>query len=169
MNAIKKLGRAYNKFEETLLVSSLVVTVALIFYQVIMRSVFNAAPSWTEEVTRYIFIWQIWLGTSLGLKDREHIRIDLVSTAFVKRGLLKSKNFLELAILLIWLALSALLLFTGIDVCEQLIAKSSVSPGLRVPLVYVNAALPTCSAVVCIRLIFQIFEEGRKLVKGGAA
>ena len=59
MNTLKKIGHGYNKFEEYLLVISLAVTVTLIFYQVIMRFIFNDAPSWTEEVTRYIFIWQI--------------------------------------------------------------------------------------------------------------
>ena len=169
MNTTKKIGQAYNKFEESVLVGSLIVTVTLIFYQVIMRFVFNDSPSWTEEITRYIFIWQIWLGASMGLKDRQHIRIDLVSSALVKNNKLKSKNVLEIVILLIWLALGLVLVISGIDVCHQLIEKNAVSAGQRIPLVFVNAALPVCSFAVSIRLIGQIFEEGAKLVRGGAA
>ncbi len=169
MNTLKKIGHGYNKFEEYLLVISLAVTVTLIFYQVIMRFIFNDAPSWTEEVTRYIFIWQIWLGASLGLKDKQHIRIELISGALIKRNKLKSKNLLEIVILLIWLALNVVLVIAGTDVCQQLVAKDAVSAGQRIPLVFVNAALPLCAFVVSIRLIVQIIEEGRKLVKGGAA
>ena len=37
-------------FEEMMLVILLAVMTASIFYQVVMRYVFNSAPSWTEEL-----------------------------------------------------------------------------------------------------------------------
>ena len=169
MKEVRKLGKVYNKFEEYLLVISLIVTVSIIFYQVIMRFIFNDSPSWTEEITRYIFIWQIWLGASLALRDRKHIRVELISKALVDRNKLKTKNLLEISILVIWLALSIILILAGVDYCEQLIAKNAVSPGQRIPLVYVNSALPECSLIVSIRLIGQIAQESAKLVRGGEA
>lgn len=168
MNMLKKIGHGYNKLEEYVLVVSLIATVSIIFYQIIMRFVFNNAPDWSEEITRYLFIWQIWLGASLGLKDNAHIRIDLISSALQKRKLFRAGHALEIFILLIWLGLSVVLVVSGIDVCEQLVAKNSVSPGQRIPLVFVNAALPVSCTVVCIRLIVNIISEGRKLMLGGA-
>src|SRR5699024_12556076 len=68
-----------NRFEEVFLITTLALMVALIFGQVVGRYVFQSAPSWTEEATRYIHIFQVWMGASYAEKLREHIRI----TAFV--------------------------------------------------------------------------------------
>ena len=79
------------------------------------------------------------------------------------------KNLLEIFILLCWLAITIALLFSGIDVCQQLVAKHAVSAGQRIPLVFVNAALPVSAAIVGIRLIIELLSEGRKLLSGGEA
>ncbi len=57
-------------FEEMMLVILLAVMTASIFYQVVMRYVFNSAPSWTEELCRYSFIWCAYFGVSLGVKAK---------------------------------------------------------------------------------------------------
>ena len=75
---MKKLFNFYNKIEEYLLVYSLVFNVILVFSQVIMRSIFNLSLSWSEELSRYIFIWQIWLGTSIAIKEDKHINVELI-------------------------------------------------------------------------------------------
>lgn len=54
---LKKLIYGYDKLEEYLLCGSLVFTTLVVFLQVIMRKVFNNSLTWSEELTRYIFIW----------------------------------------------------------------------------------------------------------------
>lgn len=166
---MKKLTFFYNKLEEYLLVASLVVTVTIIFYQVIMRFVFNASPSWTEETARYIFIWQIWLGTSVALKDGQHIRVELVENMFLKLEKPIYKNILEIIILLLWVSLTLFLTIGGFDLVGELAARGSLSPGLRFPLMYAYAAVPVSCSVVSFRLLAKIYSEFTKLVKGGAA
>ena len=65
---LSRIGNIYNNLEEYLLVVSLVINVLLVFLQVIMRTVFKNSLTWSEELSRYIFIWQIWLGASIALK-----------------------------------------------------------------------------------------------------
>jgi TRAP-type C4-dicarboxylate transport system permease small subunit len=73
-NIIKVL----DKIEETVLVSMFVVMVGIIFFQVIMRYVFNNSLSWSEEFGKFLFVWISWLGISIGHKRKEHIKITLV-------------------------------------------------------------------------------------------
>ena len=73
---MKKLINFYNQLEAHLLVCSLIFTVILVFFQVILRYVFSSSLSWSEELARYIFIWQIWLGTSVAQRDNSHVRIE---------------------------------------------------------------------------------------------
>ena len=75
---LSRIGNIYNNLEEYLLVVSLVINVLLVFLQVIMRTVFKNSLTWSEELSRYIFIWQIWLGASIALKYNEHIRVTLI-------------------------------------------------------------------------------------------
>src|SRR5665648_198612 len=99
---IRKIANIYNKTEEYFLLTALVISVVLIFYQVVMRYVFNNSSSWTEELSRYLFIWMSWLGTSLSARENKHIRVELLETALINRGKFKQKNVLFIIILMIW-------------------------------------------------------------------
>ena len=61
---MKTLVKIWDHLEEYILVPSLMISTALIFYQVVMRFLFKDAPSWSEEAVRYLYVWQTWLGVS---------------------------------------------------------------------------------------------------------
>lgn len=166
---LKRAVNIYNHFEEYVLISSLVVTVVLIFYQVVMRYVFNNSPSWTEEIARYLFIWMSWLGTSLGVRDNKHIRVELIENAFVKRGKLKQKNVLFIFILVIWTSLTVVLSVSGFQFVVEMIARGALSPAVRIPMAYVALSVPVGCLAVSIRLIYLNYLEFNKLLKGGVA
>ena len=131
---MKKILQKYDKFEEHLLIGTLVFNVLLIFSQILMRTIFNYSLSWTEELSRYIFIWQTWLGTSIALKYKQHIRVEILV------------NF-------IWISFSTFLLYAGILLCKSMIARNVLSSGMRIPLVFIYSCLPISSLIVLIRLI----------------
>jgi TRAP-type C4-dicarboxylate transport system permease small subunit len=166
---MRRASAIYNKLEEILLVASLAFTVAIIFYQVVMRYVFNDSPSWTEEVARYVFIWQIWLGTSVAMKGGKHIRVELVNGLFVKKNRLIGKNLMEILILLLWISLTVFLTVGGIAYVLTLHERGALSPGIRVPLMYVYAAVPVSCFAVTIRLLALLVREFGKMKRGGEA
>ena len=147
---MKKFLQKYDKFEEYLLIGSLVFNVLLIFSQIFMRTLFNYSLSWTEELSRYIFIWQTWLGTSIALKYKQHIRVEILINIFKKA---KNKKILEISVNLIWIAFSIFLLYAGTLLCKSMIARNVLSSGMRIPLVFVYSCLPISSLIVLIRLI----------------
>ena len=147
---MKKFLQKYDKFEEYLLIGSLVFNVLLIFSQIFMRTILNYSLSWTEELSRYIFIWQTWLGTSIALKYKQHIRVEILINIFKKA---KNKKILEISVNLIWIAFSIFLLYAGTLLCKSMIARNVLSSGMRIPLVFVYSCLPISSLIVLIRLI----------------
>ena len=70
----KNILKTLDKIEETVLVAMFVAMVGIIFFQVIMRYVFNNSLSWSEELGKFLFVWISWLGISIGHKRKEHIR-----------------------------------------------------------------------------------------------
>ena len=57
----------------TFLIGAIVVTITL---QVITRYVFGRPIVWVEEIATYSFLWAVFLGAAIGLKELRHIRIE---------------------------------------------------------------------------------------------
>ena len=156
---IKKIANLYDKFEEYLLITSLVVTVCLIFAQIVMRWVFNSSLTWSEELARYLFIWQIWLGTSIGFKDNKHIQITLIRDKFRNKGRL----VFDIIARLILLAFCVFLVVVGLQMVNRLFTTNYLSAALRIPVAWVYLSLPFSSFIVCLRLINKMINDFQSL------
>jgi len=151
---MKKLAKFYNSFEEYTLVISLIITVAVIFIQVIARYVFNSSLSWSEELSRYLFIWQTWLGASVALRYDKHIRLEMLDNKFGPNG----KNALMLIADITWLAFDIFLITSGTELVIQQFARGTRSAGIGIPLGFVYASLPFSSLVIAFRLVGEIIK-----------
>ncbi|WP_413203826.1 TRAP transporter small permease [Rhodospirillum sp. A1_3_36] len=71
---------AFKKIEEAVISALLAGTTLLVFYEVVMRYVFNTGVSWIQEVTLLASGAMVLLGMSYGIKVGSHIGVD----AFVR-------------------------------------------------------------------------------------
>lgn len=156
---MRKILEKYDKFEKNLLILSLLVNTIIVFMQVIMRSVFNASISWSEEMSRYIFIWQIWMGTSIAFKSNQHIKVDLIYNIFKSK---RAHKIIETIVDLIWLIFNVFLCYVGFKLLVSMNARGALSSGMRLPLVYVYLALPLSSLILSIRIVLSIFDKFTK-------
>ena len=63
-------------------------TLVLVFTtgtQISLRVLFDLPLSWTEEVARYAFIWWVFFGAMIALRERRHLGIDALVTLFPRR------------------------------------------------------------------------------------
>ncbi len=80
--SMKKFLTVLNKIEDVVLVAMFMAMVGSIFFQVIMRFVFNNSSSWSEELGKFLFVWLSWLGISIGHRRKEHIKISILLDKF---------------------------------------------------------------------------------------
>ena len=146
--------KKFAKFEEMLLVLSLAVMVALIFGQVIGRKVFESAPSWTEEMARYIHIVQVWIGASYAVKLRQHIRVE----AFITRFHGVFRQVLETLSIIVWFIMALFLAVFGTQLVLSSLEHGQLTPAMQVPIWIPFLAIPVGGAGMAIRLIVQIIE-----------
>lgn len=146
--------KKFAKFEEILLVFSLVLMVVLIFGQVIGRYVFSSAPSWTEEMARYIHIFQVWIGASYAVKLRQHIRVE----AFITRFHGVFRQVLEILSILIWFAMALFLAVFGTELVLSSINHGQLAPAMQIPIWIPYLAIPLGGIGMAIRLVIQIKE-----------
>ncbi|MDW3224926.1 MAG: TRAP transporter small permease [Paracoccaceae bacterium] len=62
-------------FEEAICCLALSIVAMAVFLQVIMRYVFATALQWSEEVAAIGMVWAVYMGASLCVRERFHIRI----------------------------------------------------------------------------------------------
>jgi len=53
----------------------LALIVVVIFYAVVMRYIFYRPPAWSEELSRFTFIWMIMMSAVLVTREQSHINI----------------------------------------------------------------------------------------------
>lgn len=156
---MKKLVHAYDELEAHILSYSLAFTTLLIFVQVILRYIFNNSLSWSEELARYIFIWQIWLGTSVSMKENEHICLDMLNNKL--KG--KAKVILALVANLLMLAFCVFLVKYGWELVMSMMRRGNKSVALRIPMWIVYSSLPFSQLVVGLRVLGRIVVNIRTL------
>jgi len=107
MSVIGKVEKGFDYFEKALnLVCRIFVgaIVAIIFYAVVMRYVFQRPPFWAEELSRFIFIWIIMLGAVLVTREQSHIEFVMLIDLLPKRLKFILVNLIHLlTILFCWI------------------------------------------------------------------
>ena len=80
---LKKLDQAFSKVEGFLSVVLFLAMVAIVCWSVICRYALKIPFLQSEELARYLMIYIVYIGTSIGVKSKSHIGVaaSLVSLA----------------------------------------------------------------------------------------
>jgi TRAP-type C4-dicarboxylate transport system permease small subunit len=103
-----------------------------VFGNVVLRYFFNSGITWSEEVSRFLFIWLIFLGSILALKDNEHLGVDTLLKKLsgkAKKAVFVLNNLLLLATLALVADGSWKLTMTNMD---------QSAPATNMPYAYIN-------------------------------
>jgi len=135
----------------------------LTFANVIGRYVFSHSIIFSEEVSRILFVWVVFLGAAIIIKDNGHVSVDLLSSK------LKGKASGKVLDIIIGIAG---FLFIGIVFAGGLVLAGTMnmysSATLGIPMGYVYWAIPIGSGIMFIHhslnfiKIFVPDEEGDK-------
>ena len=142
-------------FEEYILIASFFVTVTVIFIQVIARYVFKNSLSWSEELARYIFVWQIWLGAAYAAKIDKHINITVVREKLPQ----KVQVILEFLVYVLWIAFTVFMVVEGRELIAFIIKTKQKAPALRIPMAIPYASVPIGCGIMGLRLIEKIVRS----------
>jgi TRAP-type C4-dicarboxylate transport system permease small subunit len=118
-----------------------VVISALIMAQVFFRYVLAAPPIWTEELTRYFFVWLAWLSAAVVFRRGHHVTIEAI-TNLVPEAIRPVHDAL---IRLVCVAILLFLLRYGVD---ALTFATNRSAALNIPMFYVYASAPVAAFIM---------------------
>jgi TRAP-type C4-dicarboxylate transport system permease small subunit len=141
--------------ERWLLLVFYIYIVAVIFIEVLRRFVLDFSSIWGEETARYAFIYLVWIGAAAAVRDRAHIRIDVLLTFLPPR--VRTSIILMGDILMG--ALAAVIFYLSIGPFMSSIQFGSVTDGLRVLRAWVLFAVPFGFALLMIRVIQSLIYD----------
>ena len=148
--------------ERWLLLVFYTLVVVTITVEVVRRFVFSYSSIWGEELARYAFIYLAWVGASLAVRDRAHIRIDFLLARLSPRG----QGVLCILSDLATLALAGVALFWSIHPIAVSLEYGSVTHGLRVSLAWFLAAVPLAFLLIVYRLLQSIRRDVGRMRRG---
>jgi TRAP-type C4-dicarboxylate transport system permease small subunit len=138
----------------------LVITMAI---EVLRREVFSYSSIWGEEIVRYSFIYLAWVGASAAVKERAHIRIDVLMHYLGPRP----KALLYIFGDLVMFIVAIIALYWSFETVLVSAHFGSVTDGLRVSKVWFLMSVPLGFALIVWRLL-QSFARDIGDLKNGA-
>ncbi|UUZ69906.1 TRAP transporter small permease [Polaromonas sp. P2-4] len=75
---MSKLIGGYCRLLEVLIALALAVMVVLVFGNVVLRYAFNSGITVSEEISRWLFVWLVFLGAIVALKEHGHLGSDML-------------------------------------------------------------------------------------------
>jgi TRAP-type transport system small permease protein len=73
---MKTLNDLFFRLAETLLVLMLTAMVVMVFGNVVLRYGFNSGIDYSEELSRFLFIWITFLGAIIAMREKAHLGLD---------------------------------------------------------------------------------------------
>lgn len=122
-----KIKKVLNNLESIICTVFLGTMLLLLSYQVILRWI-GESNAWSEEIARYLFVWLVFLGSSMAIQTGSHIAI----TTAVKIWPKKIRPMMEIIGTVGWLVFSAIITYIATDFAIRLYSMGTVSLGLEI-------------------------------------
>lgn len=149
------ISNIWNHFEDYVSAVAMVMMVSILFAQVFTRYVLQGSITWAEELSRFSFLWMMFLASSLAARQRSHIRV----TAPIL--LLPQKMRLWVIVLadVIWIAFNVVVTYHSIAMVKNAFKFIYFSPSLNFNMAYMFLVIPISFALMTARIIVGYYRQ----------
>lgn len=153
------VDKVLNFFETYVCSVLFFITCAIIFIQVIFRAV-GLPVAWTEESARYLCVWVIYLAASKGVRNGNHMSVDLLP--MILKG--KARVALYITATLISLAFFVILCRFGVQILSSMSVRPQFSAANKLNMQFAYAAPYVGSAMMIIRTLQRLTVLVKQMV-----
>ncbi len=137
---------------EWLLIAIFGLMVLLVFGNVVLRYGFNYGIIFSEEVSRFLFVWMVFLGSVLMLYDNGHLGVHTVTKLLPLAGKKACKFISDLTTL----ACCGLMTYGGVKIVK--LNMANIAPVSEIPIGVVYIALLVCSVGMGVLLLGSLYR-----------
>ncbi|HEY9575736.1 MAG TPA: TRAP transporter small permease [Lachnospiraceae bacterium] len=158
---LSKLFKGLNQVENialTILVVGMVITILL---QIIGRLSGHPVP-WTEETSRYLFLWMMFVALASGFNMAESSRVTLLLQLSPKW----IKKMSEILYAVVVVGFFIFMIVFGIEVVNQQIMLNEKGTALLIPMWIIGICQPIAGVLGCIGVLQSFLEYRKKIAIG---
>ncbi len=145
--------------EKYLAISLFLAMLLVLTVQIISRYFLSVAIPWTEEASRWLYIYIVFIGASEAVSRRDHIAVDIVPS----RLSVQANLILDILIHGVFAAISLVIVYRGYLFAERMDRLSSVTMDVQMSLLY--AAVPLGFTLIFIKSILNVVISLSKLIQ----
>ncbi|OUN00463.1 MAG: hypothetical protein BAA02_13010 [Paenibacillaceae bacterium ZCTH02-B3] len=154
---MKFLDKTLTFLENFLAGISLSLAALLTMLNIVMRYFFNRSFIWGEEAVVFLVIYSAFIGTSIAMRYREHITVDILGTLVRGKGVRALEVLSVLLILVYCLIIGA---FGWLMVTDPS-AIHTITPSLKLPLWIPEISIPVGLTLLFIRAAEVLWKTVR--------
>ena len=161
MRVLNKLSDIVNFLVEHVVAILMGLMTVVVFLQVVFRLISGSLP-WSEELARYMMIFMVYLGASVGVKKKNHIAIEFVANQLPGKG----RTVVDIISALLMLAVFVVIIHFGMNVVR--VTMMQKSPVLRVKMGYMYFSVVLGGILMCLQAVVNLISSVRNLITGQA-
>ena len=151
---MKTLRKWINKVVEAFSVVIVAVMVLLVLWQVVARYLLNNPSTFTEALTRYLFVWLVLVSATYAFGSRDHMCISVLNARLKGRA----KTAVNIAIEVLTILFAACVMIFGGSVITRMQMVSMYS-SLHIPMGLVYSIIPICGVLTVFYCLCNIADE----------
>ncbi len=155
---MKLLRWADEYIEECLLIVTYTAMLVIATAQVFFRYVVNYSISWSQDLLTYMLIWSVFIGISLAVKKRKHIKVELAFVLLPEKSQFHLKVVSNMAFMLFCGIFSY---FSIIKVYKLIFVLPQISESTGISMWMIQVAVP----VGFLLSIYRLIQDTHLLIK----
>ena len=143
---------------EWLAMISLVVMTGVVFFDVILRYIFNQGMPWTQEIATLLLVWFSLIGMAIGVGEKIHISIEMFTMKCSRKviGILETIDHLLIA------GIGVMMLVYGVQIMN--VTKNSTMPATKMPSAVLYIILPLAGVLVFLNALIVAAKKDKQLI-----
>ncbi|MBM3299358.1 MAG: TRAP transporter small permease [Deltaproteobacteria bacterium] len=139
-----------------LLTLFVMILTASVFLQVLIRFVFKYPLPWTEEVSRIAFVYSIFIGATIAVREKTHLNVDVL-LVILPKGVARSVMIFGSLLVAIFLGFVT---WEGIVFVRA--TGVQMTPVMQIPFKYLYLILPASGALMLLYLVLGTMDSLHK-------
>jgi TRAP-type C4-dicarboxylate transport system permease small subunit len=129
--------------------------------EVFARYVLNSAIFWSEEFSRYAFIWVVFLGAPLGILNNIHVGMDI----FLRLASPRVQGIMSIISHAGMFVFSFFLFKLGLEATH--LGRFQLTPALQISKSWIYAGIPIGGSLMMLATIRSLITDIKKRKTGG--
>jgi len=153
---MEKISSFAKMIINTVMVLCLFAMSIFVFGNVILRYFFDSGITWSDEMSRFLFVYMVFLGAIMALKDNEHLGVDTL----VKRFPRSIRRF-------VYVVVNAIVVYMLYLIGDgswkmTVLSQNTTAPATDMPLSYlyvIGVITSFCMAIILIMKIIRVIVD----------